>query len=65
MKIMLQALVGSLALLIGSGAIMRSIEYAPGVGTKQFAWMVHSTILGGLLAPMCFLGGPILVRAAW
>lgn len=29
------------------------------------AWMLHSGVMGVILAPICFLGGPILIRAAW
>jgi len=59
------AIIGSLAAVIGSGMIVRSIEYRPGFGAKQMAWMAHSAILGAVVAPMCFLGGPLLLRAAW
>ncbi|KAH8415301.1 hypothetical protein KR222_002096 [Zaprionus bogoriensis] len=55
---------GSLALVIGSGAVTRSIEYQPGIGAKHLAWALHCAILGGVIAPLCFLGGPILTRAA-
>jgi len=58
------AMCGTIALLIGSGAVVRSIEYRPGLGTKQLAWMVHAGIVGAVIAPLSFLGGPILIRAA-
>ena len=44
--------------------MVRSIEYRPGLGTKQLAWMVHAGIVGAVIAPLSFLGGPILIRAA-
>lgn len=50
--------------MIGSGMVVRSMEYKPGFGAKQLAWMVHTGIMGAVIAPMCFLGGPILTRAA-
>ena len=53
------------AVLIGSGMVAQSIPYSPGLGSKQLAWAVHSAILGCVIAPICFVGGPILVRAAW
>ncbi|XP_034663852.1 growth hormone-inducible transmembrane protein [Drosophila subobscura] len=56
--------IASLALVIGSGAVARSIEYHPGLGTKHLAWAVHCVILGAVIAPLCFIGGPILSRAA-
>lgn len=42
----------------------RSIEYHPGLGAKHLAWAVHCAILGAVIAPLCFIGGPILTRAA-
>lgn len=37
------------ALMIGSGALTRSIPYQPGFGTKQLAWLTHSAIIGGVI----------------
>jgi growth hormone-inducible transmembrane protein len=51
--------------MIGSGMVARSIEYTPGFGTKQLAWIAHSAIIGAVVAPLCFVGGPIMLRAAW
>lgn len=61
----LMALFVSMAALIGSGQLCRSIPYQSGFGPKQMAWVLHSSVMGAVLAPMCFLGGPILLRAAW
>ncbi|KAH8318410.1 hypothetical protein KR074_007072, partial [Drosophila pseudoananassae] len=58
------ATIASLALVIGSGAVARSIDYQPGLGPKHLAWAVHCAILGAVIAPICFMGGPILTRAA-
>ncbi|KAJ2953755.1 hypothetical protein O0L34_g1381 [Tuta absoluta] len=55
----------SIAAMIGSGMVVQSMDYEPGFGAKQIAWIVHTGIMGAVIAPMCFLGGPILVRAAW
>ncbi|XP_013182894.1 growth hormone-inducible transmembrane protein [Amyelois transitella] len=55
----------TMGLMIGSGMVVRGMEYTPGVGAKQLAWVVHTAIMGAVIAPMCFLGGPILTRAAW
>ena len=55
---------GTIAPLIGSGAVVRSIEYRPGFGAKQLAWMAHAGIVGAVIAPLSFLGGPLLIRAA-
>lgn len=55
----------SLAVLLGSGWVVQSIEYKPGFGAKQIAWAVHSAVVGVVLAPVCYVGGPVLLRAAW
>uniref|UniRef100_A0A8D8XMY6 Growth hormone-inducible transmembrane protein n=1 Tax=Cacopsylla melanoneura TaxID=428564 RepID=A0A8D8XMY6_9HEMI len=59
------AMFGTIALLMGSGMLVQSIEYKSGVGAKQLAWAVHSALVGAVIAPICFIGGPVLVRAAW
>lgn len=53
------------AAMMGTGILCQTIEYSPGFGPKQMSWMLHSAVMGALLAPLCFVGGPILVRAAW
>lgn len=56
----------SIAAMIGSGMVARSIPYQPGtLGTKQLAWLAHCAVIGAVIAPMCLLGGPVLTRAAW
>jgi len=57
-------LIASMVLMIGSGMVARSIPYEPGLGTKQLAWAAHCAIVGAVLAPLSFVGGPILLRAA-
>ncbi|KAI4478923.1 hypothetical protein M0804_011385 [Polistes exclamans] len=58
------AVVGTLAAVIGSSIIVRSIPYKEGFGAKQLAWMGHAGLMGAVIAPICFLGGPLLTRAA-
>ncbi|XP_059615318.1 growth hormone-inducible transmembrane protein-like [Phlebotomus argentipes] len=58
------AIVLMMGAVVGSGSIAQSIPYSEGIGPKQFAWMAHCAILGAVIAPLCFLGGPILTRAA-
>merc|ERR1711936_1082696 len=55
----------SIAAMIGSGMLVRSIPYQEGFGSKQMAWLLHSAVVGAVVAPICLLGGPILTRAAW
>ncbi|GAB0094055.1 Growth hormone-inducible transmembrane protein [Sergentomyia squamirostris] len=50
--------------VVGSGAIAQSIPYSQGFGAKQLAWAAHCAVLGAVIAPLCFVGGPILTRAA-
>lgn len=63
--IVLQSILMTMALMIGSGMVVRGMDYQPGFGPKQIAWIVHTGIMGAVIAPMCFLGGPVLIRAAW
>jgi len=55
----------SIAAMIGSSMVARSIPYSPGLGAKQAAWLLHAAVVGAVVAPICLLGGPILARAAW
>jgi len=55
----------SIAAIIGTGMLAQGIEYKPGFGPKQMAWLLHAGVMGAMIAPLCFLGGPILIRAAW
>lgn len=59
-----QALFGTIAAVIGTGALVRSIPYQEGFGAKQMAWMLHVGVIGAIIAPLTLMGGPILVRAA-
>ncbi|XP_055711835.1 growth hormone-inducible transmembrane protein-like [Phlebotomus papatasi] len=58
------AMVLMMGAVVGSGAIAQSIPYTEGFGGKQLAWAAHCAILGAFIAPLCFVGGPILTRAA-
>ena len=51
--------------LLPTELVCRSIPYTPGVGAKQAAWLAHCAVVGAVIAPLCLLGGPVLVRAAW
>ncbi|CAG9098519.1 unnamed protein product [Plutella xylostella] len=59
------SIIVTLGLMIGSGMVVRGMDYTPGFGPKQLAWIAHTGIMGAVIAPICFLGGPILMRAAW
>lgn len=58
------SLIASMAAIIGTGYVARSIPYSPGFGSKQIAWMVHAATMGAIVAPLTLLGGPIMLRAA-
>jgi len=58
------ALIGTFAAMIGTGVLCRSIEYTPGIGAKQMAWVLHAAVMGAVIAPLTLLGGPIMLRAA-
>lgn len=34
------------------------------LNSKHAAWLVYAVSLGGMIAPICLIGGPILTRAA-
>ncbi|XP_030373452.1 growth hormone-inducible transmembrane protein [Scaptodrosophila lebanonensis] len=53
----------TLGVVMATGAVAQAIDYEPGFGAKQLAWALHCGVLGAVIAPMCFLGGPILTRA--
>lgn len=59
------AIGATFAAMIGSGMLVRSMPYSEGLNGKHLAWVLHSGIMGAVVAPLCFLGGPILIRAAW
>jgi FtsH-binding integral membrane protein len=61
----LMAMGVSIAAMIGSSMVARSIPYTPGVGAKQAAWLLHCAVVGAVIAPICMLGPAILTRAAW
>lgn len=54
----------TMAAVIGTGMVTRSLPYKEGFGSKQVAWLAHSAMIGGLIAPLAVLGGPIMLRAA-
>ncbi|KDR16249.1 growth hormone-inducible transmembrane protein-like [Zootermopsis nevadensis] len=59
------SLAGTLAAMIGTGMVVHNIPYKEGFGAKQLAWIAHTAVLGAVVAPLCFIGGPLIVRAAW
>ncbi|BHF82324.1 hypothetical protein SprV_0802546100 [Sparganum proliferum] len=63
----LLAPLGMLAVSIGAGVVCQMVPYPENGGkfnTKHLAWLAYAASLGGVLAPICFIGGPILTRAA-
>jgi FtsH-binding integral membrane protein len=58
------AMVATMAVIIGTGMVVRSIPYEDMV-MKHGAWAVHCAAMGAVLAPLIFLGGPVMMRAAW
>lgn len=62
---MFQAIGATFAVMIGTNIFTQSIPYKKGFGAKQLAFMAHAAVLGAVVAPMTFLGGAILLRAAW
>lgn len=60
----MMSIFGTIALMMGSGMLVHSLPYQEGFGAKQLAWMLHSGIIGAVIAPLTFLGGPLMIRAA-
>lgn len=44
--------------------ICRSMPYTGNFGGKHVAWIIHSGIMGAVVAPLCLMGGPLIMRAA-
>ncbi|XP_045214940.2 growth hormone-inducible transmembrane protein-like [Mercenaria mercenaria] len=61
----LLAIGATIAAIIGTNVLCHSIPYKKGFGAKQLAWLTHAGVMGAVVAPLAFLGGPILIRAAW
>lgn len=60
-----QAIGATFAMVIGTNVACHSIPYQKGFGTKQLAWLTHAGVLGAVVAPLTYLGGPVLLKAAW
>lgn len=55
-------LIGSLALMLGTGILAQSLPYKEGFGAKQMAWLLHTGVIGATLAPLSLFGGPLILR---
>ena len=62
--LLLQALIATIGAMIGTSMLCQSIPYQEGFGAKQLAWLLHSAVVGAVIAPITLLGGPIMIRAA-
>jgi len=60
----MMALIGTTVLMIGSGIVARSIPYE-NFAPKHLAWAAHAAIVGGVIAPISFIGGPLVIKAAF
>ncbi|EGT44281.1 hypothetical protein CAEBREN_00910 [Caenorhabditis brenneri] len=60
----LMSLFGTMAVMIATGMLARSVDYENTL-VKHLAWALHCGVMGAVLAPLCFMGGPVLTRAAW
>lgn len=60
----LMTFIATFAVIIGTGMLVRSISYENAL-LKHSAWAVHCAAMGAVLAPLVFVGGPALMRAAW
>ena len=46
----------SIAAMIGSSMVARSIPYQTAPSAKQAAWLLHCAVIGAVIAPLCMLG---------
>ncbi|VDN96297.1 unnamed protein product [Rodentolepis nana] len=63
----MMAPIAMLVASIGAGYICQTIPYPVDnskFNSKHAAWLVYAVSLGGMIAPICLIGGPILTRAA-
>ncbi|VDP21271.1 unnamed protein product [Soboliphyme baturini] len=55
---------GTIAAMIGTTVACQSIAYEPGkIGAKQLFWALNCGVIGAVIAPLTFLGGPLMLRA--
>jgi len=54
----------SIAAMIGSGMVARSMPYQAAPSAKQLAWLVHCSFMGATVAPICLMGGALVTKAA-
>uniref|UniRef100_A0A2K6NE21 Growth hormone inducible transmembrane protein n=1 Tax=Rhinopithecus roxellana TaxID=61622 RepID=A0A2K6NE21_RHIRO len=53
------------AAMVGAGMLVQSIPYDQSPGPKHLAWLLHSGVMGVVVALLTILVGPLLIRAAW
>ncbi|KAI1278058.1 Growth hormone-inducible transmembrane protein [Halotydeus destructor] len=58
------AMIVSMVAVLGTGMLCQSIQYKEGFGAKQMTWLLHTATIGFMIAPMAFVGGQIMLRAA-
>ncbi|THD24427.1 putative Growth hormone-inducible transmembrane protein [Fasciola hepatica] len=58
--------IGMMIASMGCGVVCQMLPYpeSGGLTSKHLAWAVFSASIGGMLMPVCLLGGPLLTRAA-
>lgn len=58
------SLIGTVVAMMGTGMLCQALPYQEGFGAKQMAWILHSGVIGLVIAPLTLLGGPLMIRAA-
>jgi len=58
------AILLTIGAMIGTSMLAQSLPYKEGFGAKQMAWALHCGVVGAVIAPLCILGGPLMLRAA-
>lgn len=58
--------IGMMLASMGAGVVCQMIPYpaSGGLSSKHMAWAIFSASIGGMLVPICLIGGPVLTQAA-
>ncbi|MCP9264666.1 hypothetical protein DINM_022801 [Dirofilaria immitis] len=54
----------SMAVVIASSVAVSLIDYDNTL-LKHAAWILHASLMGAFIGPVCLMGGPLAMRAAW
>lgn len=53
-----------MAVVMASSIAVSFIDYDNTL-LKHAAWILHAGLMGAFIGPVCLMGGPLAMRAAW